>query len=301
MVVKRSSFGSALHYLNGRPATTKRYLQKFYPPHDWSLFERRFRGRLVGGFFYDNPIQSKVIIKDFLKSNDAKLEIVTRIFITGKSKIVFIVGARGGGKTATAFMFAEQVHNETSRIIYYVASNVEKSVRQYFPSWMHIVSKIQDVPKDCFAIIDESAIQFSSRDSMQEDSKLLGKELAIARHRGIFLIFITQHIAMTDINLDRLKDLILWKQSNDYSFGTRDKTTKAGKFWEKVRNMMAPRDQPEVLFEYPAMRRFIHFSHGLPECWSEELSRSWKDSNLAKKKEAESIKPKKKQLEVLRI
>jgi hypothetical protein len=51
--------------------------------------------------------------------------------------------------------------------------------------------------------------------------------------------------------------------------------------------MMSPRDKPECLFEYPAQRRFIHFSHGLPDCWSDALSRTWQDANLTKKQEAE--------------
>lgn len=278
MVIKRHSFGSALHYIKGRPATLERYLNRYYTPYDWNIVKR---------FFFENPIQAKVILNDFSKTNDAKLQIVARLFINGKSKIVFIVGARGGGKTATAFMFAEQVNIETGRMIFYVSDN--KAIEKFMPKWIKVVPRLQSIPVGCFGIVDESAIQFSSRDAMKENNKALGKELAVLRHRGIFLIFITQHIGMADINLDRLKDLVIWKPSNDYSFGTRDKRTKSGKFWEKVRNMMSPRHKSECLFEYPAQRRFIHFSHGLPECWSEELSKSWKDVELSKKKEKEEI------------
>jgi hypothetical protein len=289
MVIRRASFGSAIHYLDGRRATLERYLNTFYTPYDWHIIKR---------FFWDNPIQAKVILKDFSKSNDAKLGLVAQIFIQGKSKIVFVVGARGSGKTATAFMFAEQVNIQTSRPVFYVTSN---DIQNALPRWMKIVPRVSDVPQGSFGIIDESAIQFSSRDAMKEDNKLLGKELAIARHKGIFLIFITQHIAMSDINLDRLKDLVIWKQSNDYSFGTRDKSTKEGKFWDKVRTMMSPRAKQECLFEYPAQRRFINFSHGLPDCWSDDLSKSWKDAQLGKKKEEKIIKPKKPQKEAIYI
>lgn len=278
MVIKRASYGSALFYLNGRKATLMRYLQRFYPPYDW---------RIIKHFFYDNPVQAKVILSDFAKSNDAKLTEVAKLFIGGgKSKIVFVVGARGSGKTATTFMFAETVNREISRPIFYVSEDVDAKL---LPSWMKMVKGVSDVPKESFAIIDESAIQYSSRDALKDKNKLLGKELSIARHREIFLIFITQHIAMSDINLDRLKDLVIWKKSNDYTFGTRDKKTQEGKFWNKVRTMMAPRGKNECLFEYPAYKRFIHFTHSLPECWSDALSKTWKDAKLNKMVEKNKV------------
>ena len=51
--------------------------------------------------------------------------------------------------------------------------------------------------------------------------------------------------------------------------------------------MMSPRAKNVCLFEYPTYRRFIHFNHNLPDCWSDELSKSWKDVQLNKKKEGE--------------
>ena len=53
---------------------------------------------------------------------------------------------------------------------------------------------------------------------------------------------------------------------------------------------MAPRTKPECLFEYPSYKRFIHFRHGLPECWSENLSKSWKDAKVGAKKEERKLK-----------
>lgn len=286
---KRSSFGDASHWLDGRTMVMKRYLQAYYPPYDW---------KLIKYFFRENPIQAKHILKDFSKTNEAKLREVAITFISGKSKIVFIIGARGGGKTASAFMFAEIVHREIQRPIFYVSDMVEQSA---LPSWMRVVGKLNDVPRGAFAIVDESAIQYNARRSMEKQNKQLGEELAIARHRDLFLIFITQHIAMTDANVDRLKDLVIWKQSNDYSFGVRGRQTQEGKFWNKVRNMMSPRKKEECLFEYPAQRRFINFSHELPDCWSESLSKTWRDAKLTEKKEVEAIAPKVKKKDVLWI
>lgn len=272
---KRQSFGTAQYYVRGRNLTLKRYLNEFYPVYDWFNITR---------FFMQNPIQAKIILDDFGKSNEAKLKLIAELFVSGKSKIVYIVGARGSGKTATAFKQAEEVHNLTNRKVFYVSSNVDEKL---LPNWMTVVKGIGEVPKGSFCIIDESAIQFSARDFSKEANKLLSKELAIARHREIFLIFITQHISMSDINIYRMRDMVIWKRSNDYSLGDRSKASKESKFYDKIRNMMSPRAKNECLFEYPSFRRFIHFKHTLPDCWSDELSKSWKDAVLSVKKEEE--------------
>lgn len=281
---RRQSYGSALWYLKGRSLTLRRYLNEFYPIHDWGIMRN---------FFFQNAIQGKVILNDYSKSNGEKQQEVGKIFINGKSKIVFIVGARGSGKTATAIKFAEIVNFEINRPIFYVSETIDEKV---LPRWMKKIKRLDDMPKGSFGIIDESAIQYNSRRAMESKSKSLGEQLAIARHRDLFLIFITQHMAMTDTNVDRLKDLVLWKMSNDYSFGSRGKQTQEGKFWSKVRNMMSPRSKDECLFEYPAMRRFIHFTHQLPDCWSDELSKSWKDAQLNKKIESKILKEKEKNI-----
>jgi len=251
----------------------KRYLNKFYPIYDWNI---------VRNFFYDNPIQAKVILKDFSKSNEAKMKEVAWLFIEGKSKIVYIVGARGSGKTASCFMFAETVHNETGRSIFYISPSANKKA---LPDWCKLIETIQDAPKGCLAMVDESAIQFNARDFMQKENVDMTKLLAIARHKDIFLIFLTQDTALADTNIRRLRDIILWKQSNDYGLTEKGAgNQKEHKFWQKVRNMMSPRSKPEVLFEYPAKRRFIHFSHELPECWSDNLSKVWANATFGKDK-----------------
>lgn len=289
MVIKRSSYGSALHYLDGRPATITRYLQRFYPPYDWHVIKK---------FFFDNPIQAKVILKDFSKSNDQKLRLVAQIFIMGKSKIVYIVGARDSGKTATAFMFAESVHYEIGRPIYYIAPPVKKEI---LPKWCRVVATIQEAPNGCFAIIDEASIQYHSREFYTKESIDMSKILAIARHKDIFLIFITQDTALADVNIRRLRDIVIWKRSNDYSLTERgSRYAKEQTFWKKVRSMMSPRDKPECLFEFPAQRRFIHFAHPLPECWTEELSKSWSDYQKTIKEES-TIKSKELKPEVMYV
>jgi len=279
MVIKRSSFGFALHYLQGRPATITRYLQRFYTPYDWNI---------IKNFFYQNPVQAKVILNDFVKSNDAKIQIILDIFLTGKSFIIYIVGGRGSGKTCTAFMLSEEIHNRTGRLIYYVGQGVNVEV---LPKWCRYKETIQEVPNGCLAIVDESGIQFNAREFSSKGNIDMGKMLMIARHKDISLIFLTQHTALSDTNIQRLRDLVIWKMSNDYTPSEKGTTrSREHKFWKKVRQMMMPRTMKECLFEYPMKKRFIHFSHNVPECWSDKLSKTWRTKEFQKKAEEKDAK-----------
>jgi len=276
MVIKRSSFGSALHYLHGRTATITRYLQTFYSPYDWDI---------IRNFFFQNPVQARVILQDFSKTNDAKMSTILDIFLKGKSFIIYIVGGRGSGKTCTAFMIVEEIHNKTGRNIYYVGSGVNTDV---LPSWCKYKEDVQSVPNGAIAILDESGIQFNAREFSSKGNIAMGKMLMIARHKDISLIFLTQHTALSDTNIQRLRDLVIWKMSNDYTPAEKGTSrSREHQFWKKVRQMMMPRTNKECLFEYPMRKRFIHFSHNLPDCWSNELSKTWREKHFNKKKEKE--------------
>ena len=228
-----------------------------------------------------------IVVSDFEKSNEAKLKEVVSLFLYGKSKIVYIVGARNSGKTATAFMFAETTHKETGRLIYYVAPTVGKEA---LPEWCKSIDSIKNVPNGSLAMIDEAALQYNAREFYDRENIDMTKLLAIARHKDLFLIFITQDTALADTNIKRLRDVILWKRANNYTMSEKgDRFSREQKFWQKVRNMMAPRTQDECLFEYPAQKRFINFKHGLPDCWTDDLSKIWGDRTFEKPIIAESI------------
>lgn len=274
MLYKRKSFGSALKFIKGHPSVWKRYLSDFYNIEDWPYIKH---------FFKENPIQARIILEDFNKSNDSKIREVARLFVAGKSKIVYIVGARDSGKTATAFKFAETVHYEIQRHIYYIAPDAN---RHALPDWCKVVDNIQNAPRGCLGLIDEAALQYNAREFMKKENVNMTKILAIARHKDIFLIFLTQDTALADTNIRRLRDIVIWKMSNDYSLTERgNRNTREHKFYQKVRNMMAPREKDQCLFEFPSKRRFIHFKHNLPECWSDELSKMWKETKFGPKED----------------
>jgi hypothetical protein len=291
MIHKKSSYGSAVYWINGHYLTLRRYLNDFYPIYDWNIIKH---------FFVKNPIQAKVILDDYNSTNESKQKKVMEIVREGKSKIIYICGGRGWGKSCLAFWIAEKIHYSQNPIPIYV---VGEGVIKKFPEWVKYKDRIQDVPNGVFVILDEASIRYNAREYFKEANILLGKMLAIARHKDLSIIFITQHINLMDINITRLRDMIIWKKMNSYYFGEKGggRASRADKFWDKVRMNMAPRSKEETLLEYPAEKRFIHFRNEKPTFWTEEMSRSFEGYKF-KDKEEESIKASKiKRPKVLRI
>jgi hypothetical protein len=115
--------------------------------------------------------------------------------------------------------------------------------------------------------------------------------LATIRHRNSSAIFLTQHTGLADKNIKRLRDILWWKRSNSYELIEDESNRGNRNHWSGVRQKMVPREKNENLFEYPAKREFIKFTHELPDCWSEGLSKSWKELSFGNddKKEDKAV------------
>jgi len=274
---KRKSFGTAKHWIKGHKLTLERYLNKFYPIYDWPIIRH---------FFWENPIQGRVILDDFQKSNESKIRLIFELFHSEQGILMYVIGAKGSGKTATGFFFAEREHNEFPfKKIFYIGKKFDKDA---LPSWCSWKEKLQDVPNKSFGIIDEIGIQASARDYQSRNNKDLSQVLFLARQKKIPLIVLTQDSRLGEVNIWRIKDIILWKKSNTYELQSRDSRSQSERFWQKVRHMMAPRKKSECLFEYPAKKRFIHLHHSLPECWNDNLSEIYRDAQFHDSRHVES-------------
>lgn len=271
---KRKSYGSAVWWLERHEVLLQRYIDNFYPPEDeW----------VIKQFFEENPIQARVILEDFNLSNLEKQGEIIEDLSYGKSKIAVICGARGGGKTSLCMFLAEQLHYKDERQkIYLVGEDINKEI---FPEWFEIVERIEQVPSESIAIVDESSITFSARNFYKEANILLTSLLATARHHNLTILFLTQHLSLIDVNIFRLRDLIFFVKSSDYNLQDRGSATntKVHQFWNKVRNMMSPRIIGECLYECPSHKRFINFKYPLPTFWAEKISKLFKDYNFGEK------------------
>ncbi|MDH3352828.1 MAG: zonular occludens toxin domain-containing protein [Nanoarchaeota archaeon] len=220
---------------------------------------------------------TKKIIEDDLMDNPTKQSKFLKSLAFGKSKIVLVEGSRGSGKTATAGWVMDQLHkNKWHDKIYFVKDGERP---KGFPNWINIVSDIEFVPNGSFAVIDESAIKYSSRNSYKDENKDFTSRLVILRHKDITVFVITQHMKMVDINIRRLADVKVYKMGANLTHEDEDKEDER----RMVRGRLNPRDKPECLVEISMTKEFYNFRHGLPDWFSDEVSKSFADYNPEEK------------------
>ena len=222
-----------------------------------------------------HPSEFRMIIDDFDTRLSKKLDTLINYFTFGKSKILYVVGARDSGKTCFSFWLAEQLYNKNHRMrIAYVGVKIKQGV---LPEWCANYDDINKVPDGSFALVDEMALQYNARHYQSEENIQLGQLLAIARHKNLSIILITQDPNMGEINAWRLKDMIVYKRSNTYELPDRDnrKASELFKFWRYIKSWLKPTKQEQALFEYQAMNKVMLFTYKLPTFWSEGLSKAF--------------------------
>ncbi len=131
----------------------------------------------------------------------------TRLF--NESLILAVAGRRGSGKSVLGFRIMENIHAKTNRKCFVLG--VKQAV---LPSWIATIDDMHAVSNGGVVLVDEGAISFSSRNSMSKKNKDLGELLAIARHKDLTLIFITQNTGMIDKNVLNLCDTIVLKEGS---------------------------------------------------------------------------------------
>ena len=127
--------------------------------------------------------------------------------LLNRSLIALIIGRRGSGKTALGMKFLEMAKNKTKRKIYAIGF-----VKSKLPLFINKIENIEKIKPDSVVLVDEAALLFSAREPMKNTNKLLTQMMAIARHKNLSLIFVTQNSAFIDINVLRLADSLFLKE-----------------------------------------------------------------------------------------
>ncbi len=129
--------------------------------------------------------------------------------LDSESLIISVVGRRGAGKSALGFALLETIFAKTDRKAFVMGVD-----QKLIPKWIESVQEVDDVDNGGLLLIDEGAVSFSSRESMSKKNRELGKLLAIARHKDLTLIFITQNTGMMDKNVLNLTDTLIFKEGS---------------------------------------------------------------------------------------
>jgi ABC-type glutathione transport system ATPase component len=152
-----------------------------------------------------NAIGTPLVAKK-VKTGDFN-EFSTRLAST--SIIALIAGKRGSGKSTLGFRIMENVHASTKRPCYVLGVRAD-----VLPNWITAIADVEQVANGGIVLVDEGALTYSSRDSMNKKNKELGKLLAIARHKDLTLLLITQNTGMIDKNVLNLCDTVMLKEGS---------------------------------------------------------------------------------------
>ena len=159
----------------------------------------------------EGKIKSEPIYEQFkeIKNIKGSFEAFEEKILSSNSTIGIILGARGTGKSAIGMKLLENFKVKTGKNVYALGFNAKD-----LPNWIKVVKSIDDVENDSVLLVDESGIEFSSRESMTNKNKLLSNILLISRHRDLSLALISQSSANIEINAIRQADYIILKPSS---------------------------------------------------------------------------------------
>ncbi|HLD33248.1 MAG TPA: ATP-binding protein [Candidatus Nanoarchaeia archaeon] len=187
--------------------------------------------------------------------------------LDSSSRIILLFGRRGSGKSALGFRLMENINSAANRHCYVLGV-----AQDVLPKWITSVEDIQEVKNGGVVLVDEGALSFSSRESMNKEHKQLGKLMAIARHKDLTLIFITQNTGMIDKNVLQLTDTLLMKEGSLLQMEME--RTAVQKFYKKAE---------DAFKDLKDKRKYVYVIDGdfegviesaLPSFWSDKVSKS---------------------------
>ena len=188
--------------------------------------------------------------------------------IQNDSLILIIFGKRGSGKSSLGFRILENIHYKTKRKCYVLG--IDKIL---IPKWIKSVGSVEEAPDSGIILIDEGAVSFGSRDSMSSKNKELSKIMAVARHKNLTLIFVTQNTGLIDRNVLALTDALFIKEGSLLQMEMERPEVK--KFYEKSNDYLKKVEDDKKKYFYLIDSDFEGvLTYGLPSFWSDKLSRN---------------------------
>ena len=183
------------------------------------------------------------------------------------SLIVLIFGKRGSGKSALGFRIMENIHSHTGRKCYVLGVKQE-----VLPQWITTVDDVEQLANGGVLLVDEGAVAFGARESMQAKNRELGKLMAIARHKDLTLLFVTQNTGMLDKNVLKLADSLLIKEGSLLQLEMERAEVK--KFYQKAHDAFGKLPGKQKYFYMVDSDFEGVLESELPRFWSSTVSKS---------------------------
>ena len=207
---------------------------------------------------FDEKDNVKGDLEDFVKK------------ISHTSLIVLITGKRGSGKTSLGMKLFELVNKKTRRKCYITGYEKVK-----LPFFIKKTDDIEKIPNNSVCLIDEGAIMYSARESMNKAHKYLSKIMSIARHKNLTLFLIVQNSAMIDVNVLRLTDVLLLKEPSLLQTKFERKAIK--EMYEKaIKSFDGKKDKKSFFYVFDDDYEGL-LKYELPSFWSDKISKGFKN------------------------
>jgi len=220
-----------------------------------------------------------IFTKEKVVSNVPSFEVVNSVKgeyknfenkLLNHSLVMLITGRRGSGKTALGMKFLELFKQKTKKKCFAMGFSDVK-----LPWKIKKIDDIDSAQNNSVVLIDEGAITFSSRDSMKEKNKLLGKTMAIARHKNLSLVLIVQNSAMIDLNVLRLADLLVLKEPS--LLQTEFERAPIKKIYsEVIPHFKNLKEKHKYFYVWDDDFKGI-LKYDLPGFWNDKISKSFKN------------------------
>ena len=225
----------------------------------------KIKKSLINPGIKSNPVYKELTVKDTTKGNFENFE--KRLL--NSSLIIAIAGRRGSGKSTLGFRILENIATKTKRKAFVL--DVPQNV---MPSFITSVNNLDEVKNNSVLLVDEGALAFSSRNAMTKDNKALADLLAIARHKDLTLILVTQNTSMIDKNVLNLCDTVLLKEGS--LLQEKMERPVLRDLYKQANNEFNKLNKNEVI------KHFFIFdsdfeglcSYELPSFWSDRISKS---------------------------
>lgn len=192
--------------------------------------------------------------------------------------VVLLRGRRRFGKTGLGFYLLEIFHKYKHMTPYVV--NFPKGKRKLLPKWIKTTNKMDKLPKNCIALIDEISLKWHAQKYNIPEKQVVDHMISISGQKDQVLIFISHHAAKVLLSIIREVDVQLFKypslmhaktERSDIRVWTKDaleafEGLNISKEEKKEHTCVICDDMYCEMLKNP-----------LPSFWTEELSKAWGD------------------------
>ena len=219
--------------------------------------------------FATKPLLGKVVVQDYETENEVKQDrLISEL--CDKSTLALVNGIRGSGKTATICWIAEEVYERygPKKPIVFVQVDIE------LPDYVITVDSLNSdkIPPNSLIFVDEASLTYQARRAMSRENVEMGQQLAVSRHKGHSIVFVSQHTGLVDVNILRMADVFIFKKLSWEE--TTSSTDRGVSTLMEFISLMMPAKKNEILWTNNESWYLTRVP--LPSFWTEDISKSYK-------------------------